>query len=521
MCSTAYFFRLAWLFSWPSGNSRRSIDLLTATAEDLQQLLKAGELTSVELVDRCFAQIDRHDNYLRAVLQRNPHARTVAATLDLERKNGHLRGPLHGIPILIKDNIATHPSLGMNTTGGSLALLTLRPSKSAEIIERVSRWTHLILSIAEHLHLQLISVGSNIMPGWSALGGQAQSAYTTGAVDLTDRVLGHSSPSGSSTGSAIGVSAGYSPLAIGTDTGGSLITPSTRAALYTLRPTMNLLPRDGLIPLSHSFDTVGPMAKSPADLANLLDILATPKGSEKTKFHSQMTAGDFRDFKIGFLSPETWFFDSDLQRPVPEATAQIKTDTRAAYAKIALTAKSFKQVELVSIDAFEVNGRHSFYDIQAARFKPTFEAYLGTLEDSQVRSLDELIRFNQNHAEKELPPGYDNQDQLQNAATMTMSDQEHDFLLRHARKVGRDIGIDKTLKDYDVDLVIAPADSPVNLLVSAAGYPSATMPLSYLKFNGRPIGLVAFTTAGGEEMLLNFLRAYENTFPKRRSPSHL
>ncbi|UKZ74713.1 hypothetical protein TrVFT333_002383 [Trichoderma virens FT-333] len=102
MCSMAYFFRLAWPFSWPSGNSRRSIDLLTATAEDLQQLLKAGELTSVELIDRCFAQIDRHDDNLRAVLQRNPHARTEAATLDLERENGHLRGPLHGIPILIK-----------------------------------------------------------------------------------------------------------------------------------------------------------------------------------------------------------------------------------------------------------------------------------------------------------------------------------------------------------------------------------------------------------------------------------
>lgn len=98
----AYFFRLAWPFSWPSGTSRRSIDLLTATAEDLQQLLTAGELTSVELVDRCFAQIDRHDDYLRAVLQRNPQARAVAAALDLERKNGHLRGPLHGIPILIK-----------------------------------------------------------------------------------------------------------------------------------------------------------------------------------------------------------------------------------------------------------------------------------------------------------------------------------------------------------------------------------------------------------------------------------
>ncbi|UKZ68356.1 uncharacterized protein TrAtP1_009395 [Trichoderma atroviride] len=102
MCSMASFFRLVWPFSWPSGTPRRSIDLLTATAEDLQQLLKAGELTSVELVDRCFAQIDKHDNYLRAVLQRNPQARTVAATLDLERKNGHLRGPLHGIPILIK-----------------------------------------------------------------------------------------------------------------------------------------------------------------------------------------------------------------------------------------------------------------------------------------------------------------------------------------------------------------------------------------------------------------------------------
>ncbi|KAL6693352.1 amidase signature domain-containing protein [Trichoderma pleuroticola] len=476
----AYLFRLAWPFSWPSGTPQRSIDLLTATAEDLQQLLKAGELTSVELVDRCFAQIDKHDDYLRAVLQRNPQARTVAATLDLERKNGHIRGPLHGIPILIKDNIATHPSLGMNTTGGSLAMLTSRPSKSAEVIERILGAGMIIIGKTQLSELAGFK-GSNIMPGWSALGGQTQSAYTTGAVDLTDGVLGHSSPSGSSTGSAVGVSAGYSPLAIGTDTGGSLITPSTRAALYTLRPTMNLIPQDGLIPLSHLFDTVGPMAKSPADLANLLDVLATPKGSEQRKYHSQMMASDFRDFKIGFLSPEKWFFDSDLQRPVPEATAQINKDTQAAYAKMALTAKSFKEVELVSIDAFEVNGRHSFYDIQ----------------------------------------DYDNQDQLQDAATMTMSDEEHDFLLRHARKVGRDIGIDKTLKEYDVDLVIAPADSPVNLLVSAAGYPSATMPLSYLEYNGRPIGLVAFTTAGGEEMLLNFLCAYENTFPKRCPPSRL
>ncbi|KAF3067517.1 putative amidase [Trichoderma lentiforme] len=487
MCSMAYFLRLAWPFSWPSGTRRRSIDLLTATAEDLQQFLKAGELTSVELVDKCFAQIDRHDDYLRAVLQKNPQARTVAAALDLERKNGPLRGPLHGIPILIKvfftftrDNIATHPSLGMNTTGGSLALLTSRPSKSAEIIERILGAGMIIIGKAQLSELAGFK-GSNIMPGWSALGGQTQSAYTIGDVDLTDRILGHSSPSGSSTGSAVGVSSGYSPLAIGTDTGGSLITPSTRAALYTLRPTMNLVPQDGLIPLSHLFDTAGPMTKSPADLANLLDVLVTPKGSRKRKFHSQMMADDFRDFKIGFLSPDKWFFDSNLQRPVPEATAQIKKDTLAAYAKIALTAKAFKEVELVSIDAFEVNGRHSFYDIQ----------------------------------------GYDNQDQLQNAATMTMSDEEHDFLLAHARKVGRDIGIDKTLKEYDVDLIIAPADSPVNLLVSAAGYPSATMPLSYLEYNGRPIGLVAFTTTGGEEMLLNFLRAYENTFPKRRAPSLL
>ncbi|KAH0523116.1 hypothetical protein TsFJ059_008166 [Trichoderma semiorbis] len=408
----------------------------------------------------------------------------------------------------------------MNTTGGSLALLTSRPSKSAEVIERIVEAGMIIIGKAQLSELAGFK-GSNIMTGWSALGGQTQSAYTTGDVDLTDRILGHSSPSGSSTGSTVGVSAGYAPLAIGTDTGGSLITPSTRAALYTLRSTMNLVPQDGLIPLSHLFDTAGPMAKSPADLANLLDVLVTPKGSGKRKFHSQMIADDFRDFKIGFLSPEKWSFDSDLQRPVPEATAQIKKDTLAAYAKIALTAKAFKEVELVSIDAFEVNGRHSFYDIQAARFKPTFEAYLGTLEYSPVRSLDELIRFNQEHAEKALPPGYDNQDQLQNAATMTMSDEEHDFLLAHARKVGRDIGIDKTLKEYDVDLVIAPADSPVNLLVSAAGYPSATMPLSYLQYNGRPIGLVAFTTAGGEGMLLNFLRAYENTFPKRRPPSLL
>ncbi|CZT03260.1 uncharacterized protein RCO7_09267 [Rhynchosporium graminicola] len=237
------------------------------------------------------------------------------------------------------------------------------------------------------------------MPGWSAVGGQAQSAYTFGDVDLSDTPLGHTSPSGSSTGSAVAVSAGFSPVALGTDTGGSLMTPSTRAA-FDIRYCWSYGP-------------------SPTDLAVMLDVLVGPELIGSKDSYSGALTKTFRNLRIGVLRPEEWFFGPELQKPVSSATNQIVgaiADTNAAYAKLKHLAKSFKKVTLATPDAFIVNQTDSFYAIQTARYKATLEEYLQTLETSKVRTLDQLISFNPDHASHEMPAGYDNQDQLIAAA---------------------------------------------------------------------------------------------------------
>ncbi|KAF8865226.1 amidase signature enzyme [Acephala macrosclerotiorum] len=500
----------------------QSIDLPTVTAQDIQRLLTKGTITSVQLVDRCLEQIEKHDTYLRAVLEKCPGARKQAESLDIERRNGIVRGPLHGVPILLKDNIETHPGLGMNTTAGSLALIGSRPTKSAEIVDRIMSAGMLILGKTQ-LSVSDEVLGSQIMPGWSAVGGQCQSAYTKGDVDLSDTGLGHSSPGGSSTGSAVAVSAGYAPLSIGTDTGGSLITPALRASLYTLRPTMGLVSQQGIVPLSGLFDTAGPMAKSAIDLANLLDVLVDPSLVAGVGSYADALPGDFSKIKVGVLRPEDWLFGPSLQNPVESATQQMVStkDTYAAYEKIRSLSKSFQEVTLISPDELEIDGISSFYELQTARFGASLEGYLRTLKSSKVRTLDDLIRFNEDHSNVELPPGYRNQDQLLAAAKANMSNDEHEHLLQHARTISRELGIDKTLKDYEIDVIIAPGDSAFNLLVSSAGYTSATMPLSYLDYNGRPIGLAAFASANSERTLLQVLSAWEAASPPRKPPPSL
>ena len=357
---------------------------------------------------------------------------------------------------------------------------------------------------------------SDIMPGWSAIGGQTQSPYTRGDVDLQDKGLGHSSPCGSSTGSAVGVSAGYCPLAVGTDSCGSLITPSTRAALYTIRPTIGLVSQKGIVPVSKYFDTAGPMTKTVVDLANLLDVLT--ESSEGSIPYVKALPGKWSDLRVGVLDPDEWFFDGDLQRPVAAASLQIAEETRKAYKTIKKLVKKYCEIKLISHNKLVLDDEQCMYAIWNADFKEHINEYLADLEWSKVRNLNELIRFNNENAAEELPSNYPTQDMLIKAAETNMPRDHHAKLLGHARLIGGKEGIDAALKRWDIDVILAPADAPYNLLVSAAGYPSATMPMGYLEYNGRPIGLAAFTGAHKEDVLLKVLSAWESTFPARRPP---
>ncbi|KAH6623823.1 amidase signature domain-containing protein [Chaetomium tenue] len=493
-----------------------SINLLTIDAKGLQSLLADGKLTSLDLVGQCLAQIQQHDSYLHAIIETTPvHIlRETAIPLDRERAGGTLRGPLHGIPILVKDNINA-PTLGLPTTAGSFALLNSKARDNAKIVDRLIKAGLIILGKA-NLSEFSNSRGSDMPSGWSAVGGQVQSAYIAGGVDPTDSKDGHSSPSGSSSGSAVGVSAGYAPLAIGTETDGSLVCPAGRAALYTIKPTIGLVPQEGIIPISHHFDTAGPMTKSVCDLADLLDVLAARPRSES--FTADLT-GSWGGISVAVLDPDKWKFSEDWVKPVQGAEAQISRDIRRAYDVIKLKAKKFvNDVDLVSVDDLELDGESSEGIVMAVDLKNNLNTYLETLEESEVRSLSDVIDYNLKHADTELPRHHPRQDRFIDSQNNAVPPEVYERHLQHLRHVARDRGVDRVLTKYDVDVILGPTDSGLPSMAAAGGYPLCAMPLSYLDYNGRPFGVSAIAARGRDDLLVKVMSAWEATFDQRKPP---
>ncbi|CAD6586563.1 MAG: hypothetical protein ASARMPRED_002760 [Alectoria sarmentosa] len=443
-------------------------NLLVATAGDLQRELSSGKLASTDLVNACLDQIEKHDGYLRAMISVAPRASLVeqAQRLDDERKTNKIRGKLHGIPILIKDNIATLPELQMDTTSGSFALVGSKPKRNAAIIT------------------QLLDAGVIIV------------------------------------GSAIGVSAGYAPISIGTETEGSMIIPAGRAALYTIKPTIPIIPQEGLVPISSLCDSAGPMAKSVEDLANLMDVLVDPlKTSVPPGGYLSAVTAVWEGLKIGALDPEIWVYPEFRRKQEPAAEIQMKSETLEVYDKLSKLATSFHaNVSLISESALEVEGDHCLPQLLAYGFKTEFEAYLNQVEDCKIHSLEELIQFNKDETETELPSRNPRQDLLESASSLQIDPQRYRLLLGHARLIGRDRGIDETFKKYDINVLVGPAESPLTVFAAATGYPIASLPLGYLDFNGRPHALAAIAAEHQEATLIQLQSAWEATFPARRPP---
>ncbi|KAI9817887.1 MAG: hypothetical protein M1827_001006 [Pycnora praestabilis] len=501
------------------------LDPLQATAVEIQVRLNSSRLRSVEVIDIYLKQIEEYNGYLKAVITTAPRSSLIehAEELDKERANGKIRGPLHGIPILVKDNVATHTSLGMDTTAGSFALSGSRPIASAEIIDRLTNAGAIILAKANLSELSFWK-STGLDCGWSAVGGQTQSPYVDGGYKLNDTFGGHSSIGGSSSGSAAGVAAGFAPFSIGTETSGSLVMPATRAALYTMKPTIGLVSQDGIVPISAICDSAGGMTKNVQDLANLMDVLVDR--SKATRFpeggYNSVLQKTWKGLKIGAINPEEWRIEENICRPNEGATKQQLSEIRAAYKKIAALADYFHEdVSIVSKSELEFEGKHSIYDVMQSDFKETFEKYLTQLESSPVRTMEEMVEFNKQHADKELPERNPSQDKLIKALTDSMDPKLRARVMAHVRNTSRDQGIDKTLQEYDIDAIIGPGDSTLYALVAAAGYPIATLPLSYLDFNGRAFGLVALTSAHREDILFRIQSAWEATFPPRIPPKHL
>ena len=382
---------------------------LTATASDHLQQLSQGSLTSVQLVDVYLAQIYARNDYLKAVIDIVPTERLLsqAEKLDVERKAGTLRGSLHGIPILIKDNIATHPSLSLRTACGSFLLAESRPAKNADIVDKLVDSGAIILGKANLSEMSYWK-GDGLPCGWSALGGQTQSPYVRGGFDKNeDSPGGHSSTGGSSSGSAAGVAAGFAPVSIGSETNGSLIMPGTRAALYTIKPTIGLVSTQGIVPICPMTDSAGPMTKCARDLAIMMDVLVDPSTTKVpiggyTSCLNMLMA----DLRVCALDPTKWMLDEQICKPDKGASEQMLRDNLAAYKQIESHAKAFHwNVPLVSPSDLKAREEESLYDLYDNDFQDAIEEYLGQLESSPVRTLEELIAGNEKMAEKELPPG--------------------------------------------------------------------------------------------------------------------
>ncbi|KAM0260406.1 hypothetical protein ACHAQJ_002808 [Trichoderma viride] len=489
-----------------------NIDLLTATATELETKLADKSTTSRQLVKLYLDHIARYNGYLKAVIAVAPEdlLDRTAAELDAERAKGNVRGPLHGIPILIKDNIATVPELRLPTTGGSLALVGSRPRKNAVIIEQ--------LLVRSSLERQTYRSDMASL-GWSAVGGQTQSAYVRGGFRKDDSIGGHSSPGGSSTGSAVAVAAGFSPISVGADTMGSLIMPSDRSALYTMKPTVKIVSQKGIIPITLELDSAGPIAKSALDLANLLDVLVDPGKTTIPKGgYKSAATGSWGDIQIGILEPEKWLFDTKLVKHEQQASDQMVRDSKLAYDKLVSVAKVVKPVTLLSLEESTDNGRIKIWNAFDTTFKDLIKVYLSSVDNSKIHSLEDLIEFNKEHADRELPPGADNQAALIRALHAKMTDEEYHNTMNSARERCGKGGIDKTLAENGVDIIMGPGDGPMFSIALTAGYPVATLPLGYLDFNGRPFGLQIAAKAHQEALLIQAQSAWGVTFPKRQPP---
>lgn len=509
------------LATTPAVESRSALPAIDdASLATLQDWLAEGRISSRDLVVFHLARIaarDRGEHGLHAVIEVNPGAMAIAELRDAERKAGQLRGPLHGIPVLVKDNIATigQGLEAMETTAGSLALVGHRPKADAYIVERLRAAGAIILgktNMTEWANWR----SSHAVSGWSARGGQTRNPY---ALDRN--------PCGSSAGSGVAVAASLAPVAIGTETDGSIVCPSAVNGIVGLKPTRGRVSRSGIIPIADSQDTAGPMARSVADAALLLDVIAgrddrdaataALTGKRATEcFHCKLDDASLKGVRIGVLRTLSSTGPRVAQR-FDEAIAALK----AAGAVIV--------DDLVLPNA----GHYSQDEIRvlAAEFSDGVVGYLAGLDAGAPKSLADLIAFNQREAARELPSF--GQELF---ALSAVSPPAGDAAIRKARAralrlAGVD-GIDAALKKDRLDVLIAPTAGPawltdhtlgdhytggeMSTAPAVAGYPHLTVPMGQV--DGLPVGLSFVGPAWSEARLLRYGHAYERYTAHRRAP---
>ncbi|WP_368562446.1 amidase [Pseudoxanthomonas sp. UTMC 1351] len=481
--------------------------------DSLQERMRSGELDSRTLtqayLDR-IAAIDKAGPRLNAVIEVNPDAMKEAALRDVERKQDAMRGPLHGIPILLKDNIDATP---MVTSAGSLALKDFRPSQDAFLVRRLREAGAVILgktNLSEWANFRSMHSTS----GWSARGGQTRNPY---ALDRN--------PCGSSSGSAVAVAANLAAAAIGTETDGSILCPAAVNGVVGLKPTVGLVSRNGIIPISYSQDTPGPMTRNVADAALLLTALAGRDTADPATdnaawnvtldYPARLKLDGLKGARIGVLRSK---FDIHPDAAAAmEAAIKVMRDAGATVVDAeVLTDGQWEDDEL---------------ELMLYEFKFGVERYL-TERNAPLKSLTQLIGYNRQHRASEMP--YFGQDLLEAAETKGgLGEAAYITARSRARRVAGLEGIDVALKAQQLDALIAPTTGPAWLTdynagdnfpgagyraAAVAGYPSLTVPMGHS--DGLPLGIVFMGTAWSEPRLIELGYAYEQLTRARKPPEY-
>ncbi|RAO71686.1 uncharacterized protein BHQ10_007698 [Talaromyces amestolkiae] len=486
-----------------------AFNVLTTTASDLQNLLVQNKLTSVQIVQSYFTQIDRHEPFLNALISLAPRSKVlaIAAALDAERQTSGPRSPFHGIPIVLKDSFVTaSESLGMSTTAGSRAFIGSVTSKNGAITQRLLDAGLIILGKGNMTEFAGMKM-TMMMPGWSAHGGQTLSSYV-GKMEENEKLLGHSAPGGSSTGSAVSVAAGFAPLAMGTETIGSIVTPSTRAGLYALKPTVGIQDTTGLYCMTEFFDSPGPMAKSAADVRVLTEILLG------RSFDLPVETDTWERIEVGFLDPRVWKMGEDFCTQF-EGTAEQMVDEYEETVSI-LRHKGCPLRYPISLE--DTSALKGILAIAYWDFKNIcIPRFINSFDDCLISSVADIVRYNNENSETALPVPFTEQNDLESAMNSTETKQDIDKVKYDLRRTARQI-LDGAFDEQQVKLIAAPGDSPLCIHAAAAGYPIATVPIGQLRYNNRPFGLCIVAKANDEETLLRFMSAYEKVAKPRPVP---
>jgi amidase len=503
------------LLAGTSAPAPKDFELEELTIADLQSGMQSGKWTSRSLVRKYLdriADIDKDGPELNSIIELNPDALAIAESLDRERKEKGVRGPLHGIPVLIKDNIATADR--MMTTAGSLALVGARPAEDAFVARRLRQAGAVILgktNLSEWANFR----SSHSTSGWSGRGGQTKNPYAL-----------ERNACGSSSGSGAAPAANLCAVAVGTETDGSVVCPSSANSLVGIKPTVGLISRSGIIPISHSQDTAGPMARTVTDAATLLGVLTgydptdgPTRDSLKTTFVGYDKPNGLKGVRLG-VARKYFGFNDRVDKVMNDRIEDLKK----------LGAVIVDPADIPTSGKFD----DSEFEVLLYEFKSDLNKYLGRLgSSSQVHSLKEVIEFNEKNRDREMP--YFGQDIMTKAeAKGPLTEKKYLQALARNHLLSRTQGIDFIMRKHRLDALIAPTGGPAwptdwingdhftggySSASAVAGYPHITVPAGYVF--GLPVGISFFAGAWSEPKLITYAYAFEQATKVRQPPRFL